>query len=61
MKVVLVVKEVGCKEKQAPVGRGAQNTIPLVSKGDQRDEEEETQMKKSESEVEVSTVGGPGI
>lgn len=29
--------------------------ILFVFKGDQRDEEEETQMKKSESEVEVST------
>lgn len=32
---------------------------PFGFQGDQRDEEEETQMKKSESEVEVSTVGGP--
>ena len=31
---------------------------PFGFQGDQRDEEEETQMKKSESEVEVSTVGG---
>lgn len=34
---------------------GGMAKILFVFKGDQRDEEEETQMKKSESEVEVST------
>lgn len=33
--------------------RDAQDIVTLVFQGDQRDEEEESQMKKSESEVEV--------
>ena len=44
-----------------PVGVGCSEHHPFGFQGDQRDEEEETQMKKSESEVEVSTVGAPGI
>ena len=40
------------------MGAGCSEHHPFGFQGDQRDEEEETQMKKSESEVEVSTVGG---
>lgn len=43
------------------MGVGCSEHHPFGFQGDQRDEEEETQMKKSESEVEVSTVGAPGI
>lgn len=38
---------------------GVPRTLSLFFQGDRRDEEEETQMKKSESEVEVRA-GGQG-
>lgn len=45
----------GCKKARSP-GEGSQDTT-FGFQGDQRDEEEETQMKKSESEVEVRAGG----
>lgn len=45
--------------KKARAGGGCPGHCPFGFQGDRRDEEEETQMKKSESEVEVRA-GGQG-
>lgn len=57
-------KHGACKAANSSGGVGCPGHCPFGFQGDQRDEEEETQMKKSESEVEVragkraSEVGG---
>lgn len=57
--VVMVVPGCGGSKKAKNCRDGGSEHHPFGFQGDQRDEEEETQMKKSESEVEVRA-GGMG-